>query len=449
MFTYSRWLVDFLAKAAGHKYIKRVPYMSGGKRRYRYIYKVTHAVGGKHVLDATHMVVGAAFMLDSTSGKEVHAHIVSTSGDKVTYRLDDGPNKGKVFTVTRAQLASEINDEHLARLELTKEREKQAKVVADLRAGGASEKHVTREQARLDRLVDATHETVIEPTITSPDQLKRKDDRDPYSDNTTLSLQFPSEAKWMLSDLVTHYEGARALRITQATPRHKFTVTGPAWAFKHVERQLREYADGVDREGGYGRLGTTLHARADIFASAEPVGGKPKGSASKKPGVPKPVEPTPVEPTPVEPTPEPVGPKPVEPTPVEPKARTNKEPKPTRSVAELEALRAKVFTGEDLSPVSDDELTDVVKFAKKKQAEFKDDARGHTALLKELDRAEKRVGRARNDEEYERAEAEASNLRDQIEDDEEGMRAYDAYNEYVDSELQARQELNRRKARET
>ena len=424
MFTYSQWLVDLLAKAAGHKYIKRVPYTSGGKRRYRYIYKVTHAVGGKHVLDATHMVVGAAFMLDATKGSEVHAHIVSTSGDRVTYKLDDGPRKGELVTVTRGQLAAEINDEHLARLELTKERDKQAKVVADLRASGASKKHVAREQARLDRLVDATHETVIEPTVTSPDQLKRKDARDSYSDNTPLSLQFPSKDKWMLSDLVTHYEGARALRITQATPRHKFTVTGPAWAFKHLERQLREYADGIDREGGYGRLGTTLHARADMFASASPVEGKPKGSASKKP----------------------VEPAPVEPAPVEPKARTSKEPKPVRSVPELEELRAKVFTGEGLLQVSDNELKDVATFAKKKQAEFKDDARGYLARLKELDRAEKRMERARSDEEYDRAEAEASNLRDTLDDDDDGRRAYDAYNEYTDSERLARKELDRRKA---
>ena len=99
-----------------------------------------------------------------------------------------------------------------------------------------------------------------------------------------------------------------------------------------------------------------------------------------------------------------------------------------------------------MSQVSDDELKDVVKFTKKKQAEFKDDARGHLALLKELHRAEKRMERARSDEEYERAEAEASNLKDQIEDDEEGARAYNGYSEYVDSELQARKELDRRKA---
>ena len=58
MFTFSEWLSD-LFKAAGHKYIKRIPYASGGKRRYRYIYNVTHMTGGKHVLDPEHMIVGA------------------------------------------------------------------------------------------------------------------------------------------------------------------------------------------------------------------------------------------------------------------------------------------------------------------------------------------------------------------------------------------------------
>lgn len=151
MFTFSEWLSD-LFKAAGHKYIKRVPYMSGGKRRYRYIYKLTHMVGGKHVLDPEHMVVGAAFQMETGAGKEVHAHIVSTSGENVTYKLDDGPDKGKVFTVTRAQLAQKLDEKHGARAALATERDKQAKVVADLKAASASSKQVAREQARLDRL---------------------------------------------------------------------------------------------------------------------------------------------------------------------------------------------------------------------------------------------------------------------------------------------------------
>ena len=297
MFTYSQWLVDFLAKAAGHKYIKRIPYMSGGKTRYRYIYKVTHMAGGKHVLDPEHMVVNAAFMLSSAKGSEVHAHIAKVDGDMVTYRLDDGPDKGKLVTESKSKLAERLNAEHGVHEALATEREKQAKVVADLRAGGASEKQVAREQARLDRL----------------------------------------------------------------------SASVPAL-------------------------------------------------------------------------------KPVEPKPATPKARTSKEPKPTRSVAELEELRAKVFGLEDLSQVSDDELKDVVKFTKKRQAETKDDARGHLALIKELHRAERRRERARSDEEYERADAEASNLMDQIEDDEEGTRAYNGYSEYEDSERKARQELDRRKA---
>jgi len=149
--TFTQW-VDQLLKAAGHKYIKRIPYASGGKTRYRYIYKLTHMTGGKHVLDPDHMVVGAAFQMETGAGKEVHAHIVSTSGENVTYRLDDGPDKDKVFTVTRAQLAQKLDEKHGARAALRAERDKQSKVVEDLKAGGASTKQVAREQARLDRL---------------------------------------------------------------------------------------------------------------------------------------------------------------------------------------------------------------------------------------------------------------------------------------------------------
>ena len=162
MFNYSQWLSD-LFKAVGHKYIKRVPYMSGGKRRYRYIYKLTHAVGGKHVLDPEHMVVGAAFQMETGAGAEIHAHIVSTSGENVTYRLDDGPDKDKVFTVTRAQLAQRLDEKHGARAALATERDKQAKVVADLKAANASSKQVAREQARLDRLEAALPAPAPEP----------------------------------------------------------------------------------------------------------------------------------------------------------------------------------------------------------------------------------------------------------------------------------------------
>ena len=153
--TFTEW-VDSLLKAAGHKYIKRVPYMSGGKMRYRYIYKVTHMAGGKHVLDPEHMVQGAAFMLSSAKGSEVHAHITKVDGDMVTYRLDDGPRKGEMVTESKSKLAERLNAEHGVHEALAGAREKQAKVVADLKERGASEKQVAREQARLDRLSAAT-----------------------------------------------------------------------------------------------------------------------------------------------------------------------------------------------------------------------------------------------------------------------------------------------------
>ena len=98
MFTFQQWLNDFLVKAAGHKYIKRIPYQSGGRVRYRYIYNVTHTHAGKHVLDPDHMKVGTKLMLDATSGKEVHGHITDVSGNKVTVEL---PN-GKAHTVAAA-----------------------------------------------------------------------------------------------------------------------------------------------------------------------------------------------------------------------------------------------------------------------------------------------------------------------------------------------------------
>lgn len=72
MFTFTEWLNDFLVKAAGHKYIKRIPYQSGGKLRYRYIYNATHTHQGKHMMDPSHIKEGTKIMIDDTAGQEVH-----------------------------------------------------------------------------------------------------------------------------------------------------------------------------------------------------------------------------------------------------------------------------------------------------------------------------------------------------------------------------------------
>ena len=155
--TFSAW-VDLLFKAAGHKYIRRIPYTRGGKLRYRYIYKVTHTARGKHALHEDDVTVGAAFMLGTDRGSEVHAHVKSVDGDQVTVEYDDGPRKGEKETMSKRDLLSKLDAAHGISAALQSEREKQAKVVAELRASGASEKQIAREQARLDRLGTVTTE---------------------------------------------------------------------------------------------------------------------------------------------------------------------------------------------------------------------------------------------------------------------------------------------------
>lgn len=155
MFTFQQWLNDFLVKAAGHKYIKRIPYQSGGRLRYRYIYNVTHTHAGKHVLDPDHMKVGTKLMLDATAGKEVHGHITDVSGNKVTFEYDDGPRKGEVVTMTKTELATELDKVHGISDKLSTARAKQKAVVDKLKERGASDKQIAREQRRLDALGEA------------------------------------------------------------------------------------------------------------------------------------------------------------------------------------------------------------------------------------------------------------------------------------------------------
>lgn len=152
MFTFQQWLAGFLVKAAGHKYIKRIPYQSGGKLRYRYIYNVTHTHAGKHVLDPDHMKVGTKLMLDATSGKEVHGHITDVRGDLVSFEYDDGPRKGEVVTTNKERLAAELDKVHGISDKLSTARAKQKAVVAKLKERGASDKQIAREQKRLDAL---------------------------------------------------------------------------------------------------------------------------------------------------------------------------------------------------------------------------------------------------------------------------------------------------------
>ena len=98
MFTFLQWL-DELIKGHGHKYIKRIPYMTPKGKRYRYVYQVHHRHKGKHILDPSDMKQGAKFMVHAENGKEVHAHIESRLGNTVTFVYDDGPKKGQTVTM--------------------------------------------------------------------------------------------------------------------------------------------------------------------------------------------------------------------------------------------------------------------------------------------------------------------------------------------------------------
>jgi len=162
MFTYSQWLVDFLAKAAGHKYIKRIPYTSGGKMRYRYIYHVGQLHQGKSVLDPEHMVAGASFQISPHAGQQIHAHILSVNDDEVTYTFDDGPRKGQKVTEAKSALARRLDDTHGVTAKLNEARAARAKKIEDMRAAGASEKQIARQQARLAALGEAPAERAAE-----------------------------------------------------------------------------------------------------------------------------------------------------------------------------------------------------------------------------------------------------------------------------------------------
>ena len=150
-FTFSHF-VDLLLKGHGHKYIKLIPYNTPKGRRYRYIYNVTHSHQGKHVMDESHLVVGTKFMVHTENGKEVHAHIKSVNGNKVTYVLDDGSDKGKEITKTRSEIVSMLNDTHGVDDKVNAKREQLKTQIEQARKTG-TEKQVKRLESQLLSLI--------------------------------------------------------------------------------------------------------------------------------------------------------------------------------------------------------------------------------------------------------------------------------------------------------
>ena len=143
-----------LAKGAGHKYIKRIPIgmTPTGRTKYRYIYKETHTVGGKHLLDEAHLKVGSKLMLERGDGKQVHAHITAVNGNKVTIEYDDGSRKGETKTLTKQDLLSEFDKTHDIGAKIDTARGQAQKDLDTARRSNNSEKVIARLEARVERL---------------------------------------------------------------------------------------------------------------------------------------------------------------------------------------------------------------------------------------------------------------------------------------------------------
>ncbi len=105
-----------IIKAAGHKYIRRVP-TGNPKRPWRYFYTVT---GGKKLGHQEEMLVGAAFRLKDGE-HEGHFHVISIDGDNVTIKHDES---GTELTVKRSVLADRLKKEHAEAIEAAHSRRK-------------------------------------------------------------------------------------------------------------------------------------------------------------------------------------------------------------------------------------------------------------------------------------------------------------------------------------
>lgn len=123
-------------KAAGHRYIKRIPYNTPKGRRYRYIYRVSSTHQGRHAFDAEHLVENTKFALHGEGESEFHGHITKVDGDQIKYVIDDGPRKGEEVTTSRQRLVDELNLVHGVQDKLTAEREKVRGAIAEAKRAG-------------------------------------------------------------------------------------------------------------------------------------------------------------------------------------------------------------------------------------------------------------------------------------------------------------------------
>jgi len=183
-------IYELLFKAKKHKYIKRIPVgtTKTGRVRYRYIYNSTHTVGGKNILDESHLKPGTKLRLT-----DLHVHVDSVSGDQVTFTYDDGYRKGESVTVHKTRLLSLFNRVNKVEEQIASAK---AELLADIRLAaerGTTQKQLARIIDRLERL-GGTKEAAEHKR-----KLLEDIKRDAAESNPREKVELPSIAKELLS----------------------------------------------------------------------------------------------------------------------------------------------------------------------------------------------------------------------------------------------------------
>jgi hypothetical protein len=179
-------------KAAGHRYIKRIPYNTPRGRRYRYIYRTTATHQGRHAFDEAHLVEGTKFALHGEGESEFHGHITAVDGDMIKYVIDDGPRKGEEVTTSRQRLVDELNLVHGVQDKLTAEREKVRGAIAEAKRAGHGGV-VRRLERRLRALGGEPEAESAEPTEREAENPLVEKIRELYADSFYSTKEFDSK----------------------------------------------------------------------------------------------------------------------------------------------------------------------------------------------------------------------------------------------------------------
>lgn len=131
---------DDLGKARTHKYIRRVPYLSGGKRKYRYYYTVT---GGKGLGHAEEIQVKAKFRVE-TEDAEGHLTVLAVKGDKVTVEHDE---TGDVHVFDKKALQRFLHAQHKKAIDRKRKKLKELTSAAE-KFGTEKQKQILKERAK-------------------------------------------------------------------------------------------------------------------------------------------------------------------------------------------------------------------------------------------------------------------------------------------------------------